>query len=257
MRCGKAEKQLPLMVGGDLPEKEVVKLKIHLADCLACAQKLAQLERSRLLVGELAESDIPDPLPEDFSSKVLLDIVDGAVKRDITSKHYSWKPALAFAGAALVIFLAVDQSQDLIKSRKGFRALAGKAGGQVATVNSGEVEWGAKYAFIKNLIGPSPLNALEYPNVPGIYAILHKPDPENRPKVFAVEFIGENNELSSLREDLVSIGMGELMISRADSGDSLYIVLYPMPESDGVVRRRLKDSLIDKYKIPKSGNGGI
>ncbi len=261
MRCRKVEKQLALFVGGDLPESKVAKLMAHLGHCRSCAEEMERLKHSRELLGKIANADKPDPLPGDFSRQVLLDILEEkADKRRFVPEFISifrWKPALAFAGAALVILLAFGVTQDLLKARRGLHSLKGNVHRQVSVVNPGEVAWGAKYAFIKNLIGPSPLSELEFPEEPGIYAILHKPDPINRPKVFAVNLIGENSELSSLRENLVTIGMGELLISRAGSGDSLYIVLYPMPESSREERRRLKDSLIDEYKPYIDDNGGI
>ena len=257
MRCQKAEKQLALLVGGDLQKKKVPELMAHLDNCQFCTEELAQLKLSRELVAKLAESDMPDTLPEDFFRKILHDIVDGSVERESFYKRIYWKPVTAFAGAALVILLAFGVTQDLLKSRRGFFALKGNSSGQFSAVNPGEVVWGAKFALIKNLIGPSPLNELEFPEEPGIYAILHKPDPINRPKVFAVNFIGENSKLSSLRENLVTIGKGELLISRAGSRDNLYIVLYPIPESGKEERRQLKDSLIEKYKPYIRGNGGI
>ena len=257
MRCRKAEKQLALLVGGDLPKKKIADLMAHLDKCQFCAEELEQLKLSRELVGKLTENDMPDPLPEDFFSKILHTVADSSVERERFYKRVLWKPAMAFAGAALFILLAFGVTQDLLKSRRGFFALKGKASGQFSSVKPGEVVWSAKFAFIKNLIGPSPINEMEFPEEPGIYAILHKPDPINRPKVFAVNFIGENSELSSVRENLVTIGKAELLISRAGSRDSLYIVLYPIPGSGEEERRQLKDSLIDKYKPYIRGNGGI
>jgi len=257
MRCRKAEKQMALLVGGDLPNKKVAKLMAHLANCRFCTEELAQLKLSRKIVGKLAEIDMPDTLPEDFFRKILHDIADGSIEKDRFYKRIYWKPVMAFAGAALVILLAFGATQDLLKSRRGFLALKSKPSGQFSAVNAGEVVWGAKFAFIRNLIGPSPLNEMEFPEEPGLFAILHKPDPINRPKVFAVNFIGENSRLSSLREDLVTIGKAEVLISRAGSRDSLYIVLYPIPESSEEERRQLKASLIDEYKPYIRGNGGI
>ena len=257
MRCRKAEKQLALLVGGDLPKEKVAELMAHLDNCQFCAEELAQFKLSRELVGKLTENDMPDTLPEDFFRKILQAVADGSVERERFYRRIYWKPAMAFVGAALVILLAFGVTQDLLKSRRGFLALKGSASGQFSAVNPGEVVWGAKLAFIKNLIGPSPLNELEFPDEPGIYAILNKPDPINRPNVFVVNFIGENSKLSSLSENLVTIGKAELLISRAGSRDSLYIVLYPIPGSSEEERRQLKNSLIDKYKPHIYDNGGI
>jgi len=261
MRCRKAEKQLALLVGGDLPKKKVAELISHLDSCRSCADEMERLKQSQELFGKIANADKPDPLPKEFSHQVLLDILESkAKKRRFLSEVvsiFSWKPALALSGTVFVILLVFGMTQDLLKSRKRFFVLKGNASVKVHAVNSGEVAWGAKFAFIKDLIGPSPLNEIEFPEEPGIYAIIHKPDPINRPKIFAVDFIGENSELPKVRESLLSIGKGELLIPRAGSGDNLYIVLYPMPESSREERRRLKDSLINKYKPYIHGNGGI
>src|SRR3989339_1888447 len=74
MKCLRAEQQLALFVGGDLPESETAELTAHLESCRACANELERLKRAQELLGKLARSDQPDPLPADFSGQVLAEI---------------------------------------------------------------------------------------------------------------------------------------------------------------------------------------
>jgi hypothetical protein len=210
----------------------------------------------------LAGIDQPDPLPADFSRGVLFDILERRPGKrplfPVIARRLRWKPALVLSGAVVVILLAIGVTRDLLQSKRGLLAFRRNFSRQaVTTVNPGEVLCSAKFHFIRNLIGPARLNELTIPSEPGIYAILHRPDPVNRPNVFAVNFIGEKSELSSLREALLKTSQGSLLLERAGSPDSLYIVLYLLPESSEEQRRQIKESLIARYEPNYTDNGGI
>ena len=262
MKCLRAEQQLALFVGGDLPESETAELTAHLESCRACANELERLKRAQELLGELARSDQPDPLPADFSGQVLAEIQKRRLDKppfiSLFAIRIRWKPALALSGAVLVILLAIGVTRDLRQSRRGlFANRTLKTRQSLTVVNPGEVLWSAKFHFIRNLIGPARLTEVTIPDEPGIYAILHKPDPVNRPKIFAVTFIGEKSELSSLSESLLKPGPGNRLFTRAGSPDSAYIVLYLLPESTEEQRRQIKESLIARYEPDLTHNGGI
>jgi hypothetical protein len=261
MRCRKALNLLALHAGGDLPELEIEGLLAHLEHCASCRAELARLKAARALLERIAAADIPEPLPADFSRQILLNVLQKKTARPSLAprviKFIGWKPALALGTAALTVLLAWGPVRDMLSARTGFFGMRGRPVRQTQTLNPGEIIWGAKIKLIGKIEGPSRLSELEPPDEPGIYAVLHRPDPRNRPDVFAVDYIGQSSRLSSPAEYLWLYKRKDILLTRAGSIDSLFVVFYPMPESNENERLELRNSLVARFEPYLTDQGGV
>ncbi len=260
MRCNKAEKLLILHAGGDLPERETALLLSHLERCAACRAELARLQATQAALGRIVATDVSEPLPADFSSRILLKVLEEkAVRRSRASrarKHFGWRPALALGAAAVAIFLAWGPVHEMIRARTGFSGLLRKSATPTRSLKPGEILWGAQIQLIGKIQGPCRLSDKPVPpDEPGIYAFLHRPDPVHRPNVFAVDYIGQSQRLAAYAEYLAD--QKDTLLARAGSADSLFVVFYPMPESSEQERLELKNSLAARFEPFIKDNGGV
>lgn len=260
MRCSKAEKRLVLHAAGDLPANETALLLSHLEHCDSCRAVLARLQDTQAALGRIVAADTPEPLPADFSSRILLKVLEEKAARrgraSRTRKLFGWRPALALGAAAVAVFLAWGPVHEMIQARTGFAGLIGRTARPTRTLNPGEILWGAQIQLIGKIQGPCRLSDKpEPPDAPGIYAILHRPDPVNRPNVFAVDYIGQCQRLAAYTEYLA--GQKDTLLTRAGSADSLFVVFYPMPESSEQERLELKNSLAARFEPYLTDKGGV
>ena len=79
-----------------------------------------------------------------------------------------------------------------------------------------------------------------------MYAIMIKPDPINRPRLYRIIYFGETSNLSD-RGFWRSHHKYQCFIEQAGSGSNLYIGIYRMPNSTEDQRREVEQRLIDKY----------
>ena len=232
MRCRNALKLLALHVGGDLPEHDTGKMLAHLEHCAPCKAELVRLQSARTLIEHAAKADTPNPLPADFSRRILLEVLEERVQKPSfvsgVIKNIRWKPALALGAAALAVLVAWGPVQDIINTRTGFPGMRGRTVRQSQALNPGEIVWGARIQLIGKIVGPCRLSdEIDPPDEPGIYAVLHRPDPQNRPDVFAVDYIGQSSRLSSPVGYLALYRQRDILLTRAGSKDSLFVVFYP------------------------------
>jgi hypothetical protein len=102
-------------------------------------------------------------------------------------------------------------------------------------------------AFADCLEGPISLNLWDAPRRPGVYAIMHKPDPENHPDAYVIDYCGEGSRLSSYRNYPWLKHRVTRLLSRSGSEDNLYIAYCPMPASDRRIRQELRRTLIGRF----------
>jgi hypothetical protein len=259
MRCRQASKLLALYAGGDLPERETARLLAHLESCRECRSALENHQATLAVLGRIAAADTPEPLPADFTQRILLQTM--AEKNEPRSslsaltRLLSWKPALALGAAAVAVFLAWGPAHEMIRARTGFSGLMRKSAAPSRTLKPGEILWGAQIQLIGKIQGPFRLGQAEPPDTPGIYAVLHRPDPVNRPNVFAVDYIGQSQRLSAYAGYLAE--QKNTLLSRAGSLDSLFVVFYPMPESTDRERQELANNLAARFDSFIKDNGGV
>lgn len=104
------------------------------------------------------------------------------------------------------------------------------------------IQWG-QYDFD----GPYLLDDWSPPRRAGIYAIMHKPNPSDKPLVYRVDYFGESSDLSN-RGLPWNHHKSQCFIKQAGSKDNVYIAVYFMPGSSESERQKIEDELIEKYE---------
>lgn len=103
------------------------------------------------------------------------------------------------------------------------------------------IKWGSI-----NFEGPYPIKAWDPPYCAAVYAIMRKPDPENKPKSYRIIYIGGSVNLSD-RRFYREEHKYNCWIKEADSEDNLYIGIYRMPNSSPDERIEIETNLINQY----------
>jgi Putative zinc-finger len=109
MNCTDFEQQIALYVGGDLSEKELIKVEKHLAICAHCTGFMVELQESQLSLAKFGQIDIPEVVFTNLRASVLAEI---AVKNEkvtwwkqIVNFSYGWRYALVTSFVAIIIAL--------------------------------------------------------------------------------------------------------------------------------------------------------
>ena len=98
------------------------------------------------------------------------------------------------------------------------------------------------------VVGPIPISDWDPSGEAGVYAVMHKPDPDGAPSTFALDYCGESDQLRSYRgSPWVRQKQGRL-IARAGSPENIYIVIIVLPKSNDAERRRIERDLRIEYK---------
>ncbi len=97
-----------------------------------------------------------------------------------------------------------------------------------------------------NFQGPYKLNTWEPPRKAGIYAIIHKTDPKNKPRSYTIDYFGESGDLSD-RGFPWSHHRKSCFISRAGFKDNVYIATHFMPGSSEQDRQKVERALLKQY----------
>jgi hypothetical protein len=254
MNCRKAKAKLALYAGGDLPENEVPLLLAHVKQCADCAAELEALKHSLALVGEIAEADGPDPLPADFDWQVQQAVeTSGRLqprRTGFTARLIQWRPQISLGGitlaALLALFVAWDAWERVDESAQG---PSGVSPPVPETAGQTEVNWDELKVNIASCMeGPYRLDGWEVPRQAGVYAIMHKPDPENKPDVYVIDYCGESAKLSSYRGYPWLEQRTKRMVARAGYEENVYIAVCLLDESSRQDRRRMEKALIKEYK---------
>ena len=94
--------------------------------------------------------------------------------------------------------------------------------------------------------GPYPATNWEPPYRAAVYAIMMKPDHENKPTTYRILYFGESGNLSE-RGFWKSHHKYQCFISNAGSDSNIYIGIYKMPNSTEDERKVVEEKLITQY----------
>jgi len=104
------------------------------------------------------------------------------------------------------------------------------------------IKWGQV-----NFEGPYRLDSWKPPYRAGIYAIMMKPDPQNKPNTYKILYFGESENMSE-RGFYKNHHKYNCWLREAGSLRNLFIGYYLMPDSTLFQRKSLEQQLIDQYK---------
>jgi hypothetical protein len=247
MKCATVHHYLPLYITDDLPESQIRRVARHLSGCSDCACELETLRQTQSAVEQIAAADQPQPLPEDFSLAVHRRIVaDTAAVKPPSDGRTLWTrlprlaPVAAVAGLIAVLLLALSQN-DRIGNQ------ASRNGVDSARTDASLVELSELVdRFGDAVVGPIPVTDWEPSGEAGVYAVLHKPDPDSA--IYAVDYCGESDRLRSYRSSPWIRQKQGRLIARAGSPDNIYIIIIVLPESSNAERRRIERALRDEYE---------
>lgn len=94
--------------------------------------------------------------------------------------------------------------------------------------------------------GPYHIADWDPPYRAAVYAIMMKPDPENKPTTYRILYFGESSNLSE-RGFYRSHHKYDCWIQHVGSESNLYIGIYRMPNSTAEQRREVESDLVGQY----------
>ncbi|MFC1540886.1 anti-sigma factor family protein [Candidatus Latescibacterota bacterium] len=251
MNCRNAQKQAALYAGGDLPVRDIPNLMKHLDTCEECAGELETLKQSRSLVKEIARTDEPDDMPVDFANSVMDRIAEEPAPRPnrIIGIFDSMRrrPAAVFAAAAVVIIAYLGISHIMLQRRVRQFALRLEEVQEMLNRDRAEIELSGGFLSARPVEGPFILGERELPDTPGIFAVLHKPDPENRPDTYIIDYLGDTLDAEIGYASWIELNREHFLV-RAGSTDNIYVAVYRMPDSSVSYRLRVAGYFIHKHK---------
>lgn len=257
MNCKQAQIAIALLVGNDLPKSELILLLRHLDNCSDCAEELAQYQEDYQNITDIIKSDQPESLPSNFSYLVQESIrqIESGTKTKIP--YFARSPiyitATVTAIVALFIFLI---SQNPIRIRKVRLDAHLKAIANIETHHP-EFQWDAKLKYLENLEGPIRLDKWQASDKSGIIAIMHKPDPHNRPNTFILDYCKESRNIKSLMSyPWFNQRLNHLTIE-AGSQQNIYVAFYYLPHSTRIERNRIIKKIEKKYKVNLFDRKGV
>lgn len=257
MNCRNARKQAALYAGGDLPGRHIPNLMKHLESCGDCAADFESLKRTRNMVREIAQKDIPEPLSADFAQTVIDRVSEKPFSRpqrtfkiaDLFRNH----SAAAFAAAAVVVILYLGVSHIMLERKVRIFAKRLEEIQEMVTRDRAEVQLSSDFLSSRSIEGPIPLGEWTMSDTPSLFAVLHKPDPVNKPDTYIIDYMGDTSGPRDGSESWIEQNCGRIL-SRAGSTDNIYIAVYYMPGSSESQRMRIAGFLIHKHK-PYFNNG--
>ena len=250
MKCREIRKQLYLLAGEDLPENEKARLLSHLVKCQACASDLAAIKRSREGMAEIARHDLPDPLPPDFPHNLIRAFAAGNNQTQRKRLRWPWnlreRPALVGAVSLVAVLMVAGTLYKILTTQEitpeqlfeKLQMISGTAGPEL------KLGGDPGHIIFKAFDQPARLDAWDSPEQAGIYVILHKLDPENRPDTYVIDYCGQGRNLSLYKSYPWIEHRKKRLISRTGSLDNAYISVFLMPGSTRQERRKLEQALI-------------
>ena len=103
------------------------------------------------------------------------------------------------------------------------------------------IEWGGI-----TFDGPDPITQWDPPYRAAVYAIMMRPDPENKPTTYRILYFGESSNLSE-RGFYRFHHKYECWLNEAGSESNLFIGIYLMPNSIAEERKRVEQRLVSEY----------
>jgi len=249
MNCRKAQTFAALHVGGDLGQEDSQALIEHIEDCPVCADEMRALAKTMALSKEITKAEIPS-VAIDFADSVMAAVEKNiAVKMPLQSRSQSYfRTALRMSAAAAAILVFGMLVQNINSGKKEYTlARIHEKMIEIASKSDSEltIENGRIGSF--SIEGPVSLSEWEHINDAGIYAVLHKPDPEERPDTYIVDYLGEAEKLS-FRGFTWKNPLKKRLLARAIDENNIYVAVFRMPGSSENERHRLARILIRKYK---------
>jgi hypothetical protein len=95
--------------------------------------------------------------------------------------------------------------------------------------------------------GPRLLGGWSAPQVAAVYAILYKPEAEDKPERYAVSYVGHSNDLSAERFPFQH-PKAACWVARAGSKWKVYICTYEVPGGSQAHREQIVRELIAIYR---------
>ncbi len=107
MNCPEFENQIALYVGGDLLEKEMIKVEKHLALCASCTEFMVELQESQLSLVKFGQIDVSEAVFTNLRASVLAQIVVKNEKvswwQRLFNFHYGfWRYAVLTSSIAII-----------------------------------------------------------------------------------------------------------------------------------------------------------
>lgn len=253
MRCRSARREVALLVRGDLPEDRDAHLRRHLEQCPGCAAELALQRRAREAVDALVRADAPAPLPDDFARQVQRRIAEGEIPRSTAHPRAGrrrWSPAwvggvAALAGAVIILLYIAPPEPggvDVVAARPPTSAR-----------DRARIEWDRRP--FRAAEGPFRLDEWQPTGHPGLYAVLHRPDPEHQPHTYVIDFCGQSAGGLDL-SDLWLRHLRQELVERTGPETEIYVAEYPLPGSSSRERRRLQQMLVRRWEPYYNGPRG-
>jgi len=253
VKCETVRQKMALHVGRDLPEHEVAELTEHIAACGNCAAELDVLWQMQAVFKDVAELQ-PSLLPANFAAGVvaLTSATNGdrPRPRGFGWLRIGWMPVTA-VGALVVVFLV---SVWLFTDRGGPAGSSPIVEGSSRVVapdgtpQPPVVMWADLVErYGSRIDGPVPLARWEPPDAPGVFVIMHRPDPQGTPESYRLDYCGESARFGAYRGSPWTWQRERRLLSRAGSWDNVYIAVITLPGSSGSERRRIEKTLIEEY----------
>lgn len=238
MSCGKMKRRLALYVGGDLPAEVEEALLTHIESCAGCAAEYESLVRSRTVMEDLIRRDRCEEPPPDFSDR----IIDAIREREQSPAHIPqwrlWFPKWHMAAACICVLIVLASGYGLIQNESDKRNAQLRHRREevlrMAERDKSEIVLKGGHILGVAIQGPYRIEDWKPPESAVIYALLHKPDPDNKPDTYIVDYLGESERLTP-----------EMIVSLRTKGD-MYIAVYHMENSSEHERQRITSALVQR-----------
>ena len=248
MNCKQAHTAIALLVGDDLSRRDLINLRNHLQDCPECSAELDNYRQLYPKIADILKNDIPAQLPANFAHLVLDNIdrsqrpVQPEADRRVRQPFYI---AAAVTVVIALLSLAIYHNPILVRQTHLENHLQAIA--QMEAYHP-EFRWDAKLKYLENLDGPVILEHWSPPDKPGLVAILHKPDPVNKPTTFVLDYCFDSRNISELKSYPWLDQRINRLANEAGSRENIFVAFYYLPNSTHIERNRIIKKLEKKYK---------
>jgi hypothetical protein len=253
MRCRRARSLLPLLAGGDLPERSAATLLTHVEHCAACAAYLRELRHSQGLVASAAETDTPPPLPPDFAAKVQQRIE--RLQPRYARATRAWPAVLlrrapiVAAAAAAMLLVILGVAWLTWNGATGPRAPGHQSAVHPAIHPPIAVSWEVIRGTLQcTSERPRPIDSLTLPDVAGVFAVMHRRPTEGGHEGFVIDFCAESHSLQSFQSFPWLQQRINRLATRAGSLNNVYVAVCPMPDASRRDRENVERTLIKEFQ---------
>lgn len=240
MRCGKMRRQLALYAGGDLPADEEGALLAHIQSCAGCAAEYESLVRSRTIIEDLVRDDRCDEPPPDFAERIINAIRERERAPVLPPRPWFRLPEWRMAAACCSLLIILASGYGLLRDQDAERNAQWRQRREevlrMAAREHSEIVLSEGRIIGMAIEGPHRIVDWKPPECAGVYALLHKPDPKNRPDTYIIDYLGESDRLTM-----------ETVSRQAGAGNDTYIAVYRMEDSSGRERQRIAAALTRRF----------